>query len=69
MRIRAASGSDEAQMASLRDGLRAAIYVELAVRPIDVGLDGARGDEKLFGDLLVGRAGNYEPEDFILPGA
>jgi hypothetical protein len=41
---------------------------ELAHQAGEVGLDGARGDEELAGDLAVGATSRYGHEDFLLAG-
>ncbi len=45
---------DQPQLAGAGDGLGAAAHVELAVDIVDVGLDGAGGDDQLRGDFGVG---------------
>ena len=58
---------EQFQLPGSRQGLSAAVGVELAVEVVDVGLDRAHADEKLGGDPAVTLAGGYEPEDFQFP--
>ena len=49
-------------MRGVQGRLGAAAYVELAVEVVDVGLDGAQGDEKLARDLLVRLSAREQPQ-------
>ena len=50
------------------DGGAAVGHVDLAVDPVEVGVDGAWADEEAFGDLRVRQPGGNEPQDLDLRG-
>ena len=58
---------EQFQFSGSRQGLSAAVGVELAVEVVEVGLYGPHADEQLGGDLAVILARGYEMKDFRLP--
>ena len=57
---------DQVQFPRPRQCLGAVVGVELAIEVVNVGLDGALGDEQLFGDLPIGPTGGYEGQHLAL---
>src|SRR3954451_22417399 len=60
--------SDAAGLVGPHGDLDAVAGTELSHEAGDVGFDGARGDEELAGDLIVGAALGHRYEDFLLAG-
>src|SRR4051794_36428703 len=63
------AASDAAGLVGPHGDLDAVSGAELSREAGEVGLDGARGDVELAGDLVVGAALGYRHEDFLLAGS
>jgi hypothetical protein len=72
-RVAWASGEPSVQDLSLRifadqvDEFEPVLHADLLVNVVDMIPDRARGDEKLFGDVLIVRSLEDEAEDLSLP--
>src|SRR4029079_2960017 len=65
---KARRASDAAGLVGPHGDLDAVSGAEFSHEAGEVGLDGARGDVQLAGDLIVGAALGYRHEDFLLAG-